>query len=136
MAQAKQGRRNLTPVEGVVWHVLGELDGAEGLWELEGWDPRHPRCHFQARAQLVLSAAEEGQEYHRRQSVCLGYMVELKEIHQRSEREVCSISNLFPIVSLGVYIYKGHGIRCESADTFLPFVEDWRLGMINTLFFF
>lgn len=117
MAPAEQGRRIRTPVEGVVWHVLAELDDAEGLWELEGWDPRHPRCHFQAqvllkweRAHLVLSSAEEGQEYHRRRSVCPWYKVEWKGIRQRSEREVYSISSLFPVVSLGVYIYKGHGV--------------------------
>lgn len=141
VARVKQGRRIRTRVEVVVWRVFGELDVAEGLWELEV--PRHPQCHFQARillewerAHLVLSSAEEGQEYHRRRSVCLWYKVEWKGIRQRSEREVCSISSLFTVVSLGEYIYRGHGIRCRSADTFLPFVEDWRLRMINTLFFF
>lgn len=70
MAQAKQGRQIRSRVEGVVSHVLGELDDAEELWDL-GWVPRHPGYHSQARfllewerAHLGLSSAGEGQECH------------------------------------------------------------------------
>lgn len=112
----------------MVWHVLVELDDAEGLWELEGWVPRHPQCHFQARillererAHLVLSSAELWREYHRRRSVCQWYKVEWKGIRQRSEREVCSISNLFPIVSLGEY------------DLHKLWVQMWERGHLSAL---
>lgn len=47
--RAKQGRRIRSRVEGVVWHVLGELDDAEELWELDELVPRHPECHCQTR---------------------------------------------------------------------------------------
>lgn len=85
----------------MVWRVLGELDDAEELWELDEWVPRHPECHCQKRvllewerAHLALSSAGEGQEYHRLRSVCPWYKAEWKGIRQRSEREVCSISSL------------------------------------------
>lgn len=127
----------------MVSHVLGELDDAEELWEPVEWAPRHPECHSQARvllewerAHLGLSSVGAGQECHRLRSVCPWYKVEWKGTHQRSEREVCSISSLVPVVSLVEYIYTGHGIRFGSADTFLPFVEDWRPRVIDTLFFF
>lgn len=101
-------------MEGGVWGVLGEFDDAEGPWEVEERVPRHPQCRCQARvlleweqAHLTLSSAEEGQEHHGRRSVCPWYKVEWKGIRQRSEREVCSISSLFPIVSLWEYIYTG-----------------------------
>lgn len=131
-------------MEELVSHVLGELDDAEELWELEEWVPHHPECHSQVmsvlleweRARLRLSSAGEGQDCHRLRSVCPWYKVEWKGTRQKSEREVYSISSLVPIVSLLKYIYTGHGIRCGSADTFLPFVEDWRLRVIDTLFFF
>lgn len=109
--QAKQGRQIRIRVEEVVSHVLGELDDAEELWELEGWVPPHPECHSQARAlleweraHLGLSSAAEGQECHRLRSVCPWYKVEWKGTRQRSGREVCSISSLVPIVSLVEYI--------------------------------